>query len=151
MQEAHEELQVRDEEGALEPDFVHAVETALDEGDRARILGLTSALHEADLADLLEHLRQEQRGTLIEALGPAFNPGTLSELEEVVRDQVLDAMSSEQVADVVRELESDDAVYLLEDLEQSEQSDILAKLPEIERANLERSLDYPEDSAGRLM
>ena len=151
MQEVREELQVRDEEGALLPDFVYAVETALDQSDSRRLRALAADLREADLADLLEHLRQEERAALIEVLGPEFSAGTLSELEEAVRDQVIEALPNEQVAEAVRELESDDAVYLLEDLDESEQSDILAKLPEIERVALERSLDYPEDSAGRLM
>ena len=65
--------------------------------------------------------------------------------------QVVDAMPNEQVVEAVRELESDDAVYVLESLEESEQTDILAKLPKSERIALQRSLDFPEDSAGRLM
>jgi magnesium transporter len=151
MQEAPIEIEIRDDEGALLPDFVRAIELALEEGKLEDVQALASDVHDADLADLIEHLRGDQRGQLIEALGEDFNAGTLSELEELVRDQVLESMPNEQVAEAVRELESDDAVYLLEDLEESEQSDILAKLPKDERAAIERSLDFPEDSAGRLM
>ncbi len=151
MQDEPDEIEMRDSEGALLPDFVRSVELALEEGKGNEVRALAGEIHDADLADLIEHLRGEQRGQLIDALGEDFNPGTLSELEEPVRDQVLELMPNEQVAEAVRELESDDAVYLLEDLEQSEQSDILAKLPKSERVALERSLDYPEDSAGRLM
>ncbi len=151
MKDAPGEVEIRDDEGALLPDFVRAIELALDEGKVNEVRALAGDIHDADLADLIELLRSEQRGQLIETLGESFNPGTLSELEEPVRDQVLESMPNEQVAEAVRELESDDAVYLLEDLEESEQSDILAKLPKSERAALERSLDFPEDSAGRLM
>ena len=151
MQDAPGEIEIRDSEGALLPDFVRAIELALDEGKAGEVRALAGDIHDADLADLIEHLRGEQRGQLIDALGEDFNPGTLSELEEPVRDQVLESMPNEQVAEAVRELESDDAVYLLEDLEESEQSDILAKLSKSERVALERSLDFPEDSAGRLM
>jgi magnesium transporter len=151
MQEAPIEIEIRDDEGALLPDFVRAIELALEEGKLEDVQALAGDVHDADLADLIEHLRGDQRGQLIEALGEDFNAGTLSELEELVRDQVLESMPNEQVAEAVRELESDDAVYLLEDLEESEQSDILAKLPKDERAAIERSLDFPEDSAGRLM
>ena len=151
MQVAPRDIQIRDAEGALLSDFVRAVELALEEGKSSEVRALAGNIHDADLADLIEQLRGEQRGQLIETLGEDFNPGTLSELEEPVRDQVLEAMPNEQVAEAVRELESDDAVYLLEDLEESEQSDILAKLPRRERVALQRSLDFPEDSAGRLM
>src|SRR6202045_1606787 len=57
----------------------------------------------------------------------------------------------ETVAEGVRELEADDAVELLEALGAAEQEEILEKLPPRERDALERSLDYPEDSAGRRM
>jgi len=151
MQDAPEEIQLRDNEGALLPEFVRAVTLALEEDKGEEVRALAGAIHDADLADLIEHLRDEQRAQLIESLGEDFNAGTLSELEEPVRDQVLEALPNEQVAEAVRELDSDDAVYLLEDLEESEQSDILAKLPKSERVALQRALDFPDDSAGRLM
>ena len=150
-QNAPVEMNIRDEEGALLPEFVHAIEDALEAGSISKVRKLAGDIHEADLADLIELLRQEQREQLIDALGDEFSPETLSELEEPVRDQVLEAMPNEQVAEAVRELESDDAVYLLEDLDESEQSEILAKLPRPERVVLQRALDFPEDSAGRLM
>lgn len=151
MPDQVEEIQIRDDEGALLADFVRAVESALEETDRKQVRLLAGEIHDADLADLIEILHPEQRGQLIEALGKAFNPGAFSELEETVRDQVLDAMPNAQVAKVVRELDSDDAVYLLEDMEEADQTEILAKLPKEDRAVLERCLEYPEDSAGRLM
>ncbi|MGD9068965.1 MAG: magnesium transporter, partial [Methyloceanibacter sp.] len=112
---------------------------------------LTRDLHEADLADLLEVLRQDDRANLIEALGDEFKAAALPELEEAVRDQVLEEMPPEQVAEALQELESDEAVYLLEDLDRAEQQNILSKLPHFERLALQRSLEYPEDSAGRMM
>jgi magnesium transporter len=112
---------------------------------------LTLGLHEADLADLIQLLKPDERAMLIQALGPEFNAAALSELDEGVRDQVLEAMPTEQVAKVLQQLDSDEAVYLIEDLDKQEQSDILAQLPSFERAKLERSLEYKEDSAGRIM
>ncbi len=151
MPETRDEIQVHDDEGALLAVYVRAVVAALDQDDKKQVRVLAGNIHDADLADLIELLHPGHRGQLIETLGKAFNPGTLSELEEPVRDQVLDAMPNEQVAKVVRELESDDAVYLLENMEEADQSEILARLPKENRAALERSLEYPEDSAGRLM
>ena len=55
------------------------------------------------------------------------------------------------MAEGVRELESDDAVELLESLDEADQEEILEKLPAAEREDIERSLLYPENSAGRRM
>ena len=151
MQDAAGEVELRDEEGAIRSDFLHAVSAAIDAGDAARVRELTLPLHEADLADLIQLLRPEPRGVLITMLGDDFKAAALPELDEAVRDQVLEDMPAEQVAEALQQLDSDDAVYLLEDLNEEEQSDILAKLPYFERIALERSLEYPEDSAGRIM
>jgi magnesium transporter len=151
MQDAAGEVHLRDEEGAFRPEFLHAVEAALEAHDAAKVRELTLKLHEADLADLIQLLRPEQREPLIATLGRDFNAAALSELDEGVRDQVLEAMPKEKVAEVLQQLDSDEAVYLIEDLDKQDQTDILAQLPSFERAALERSLEYPEDSAGRIM
>jgi magnesium transporter len=151
MQDAAGEVELRDEEGGIRSDFLHAVVTALEKRDPAKVRELTLPLHEADLADLISLLRPEQRGDLITTLGHDFNAAALPELDEAVRDQVLEAMPAEQVAEAIQQLDSDEAVYLIEDLDKEDQSDILAKLPHFERVALERSLEYPEDSAGRIM
>ncbi|HEV7464057.1 MAG TPA: magnesium transporter, partial [Methyloceanibacter sp.] len=151
MQDAAGEVELRDEEGGIRSDFLHAVATALDDNDEGKARQLTLKLHEADLADLIQLLRPEQRGLLIAVLGDDFKAGALPELDESVRDQVIEAMPTQRVAEALQQLDSDEAVYLIEDLDKQDQSDILAKLPSFERAALERSLEYPEDSAGRLM
>ncbi|BAQ17691.1 magnesium transporter [Methyloceanibacter caenitepidi] len=151
MQDALSDFPLRDEEGDVRPEFLHAVADALEEGDVSRARELTLDLHEADLADLLEILRQDDRARLIEALGQDFKAATLPELDEAVRDQVLEEMPPEQVAEALQELDSDEAVYLLEDLDRKDREDILSKLPYFERIALQRSLEYPEDSAGRMM
>ncbi|MEM7191372.1 MAG: magnesium transporter [Pseudomonadota bacterium] len=151
MQDTVSDFPLRDKEGDIRSEFLHAVAGALEAGDTARARALTLDLHEADLADLIEVLRQDERARLIDALGDDFKAAALPELDESVRDQVLEDMPHEQVAEALQELESDEAVYLLEDLDQKDQEDILAKLPYFERLALQRSLDYPEDSAGRMM
>jgi len=151
MQELGEDTGAGDEATAVSQELLKGVEAALEAGDDEALHGLVGDLHEADLADLMELLRPDERTELINRLGADFEFATLSELDETVRDQVVEAMPNEQVAEAVRELESDDAVYLLENLEEGEKSDILSRVPKGERAQLERSLAYPEDSAGRLM
>ena len=151
MQDAAGEVELRDAEGEIRPEFLHAVTAALDAGEAGALRELTLPLHEADLADLIELLRPEQRTALVATLGEDFDAAALPELDESVRDQVLEAMPTEQVAEALQQLDSDDAVYVIEDLDKEEQTDILAKLPHFERLALERSLEYPEDSAGRIM
>jgi magnesium transporter len=151
MQDAATKVELRDEEGGIRPEFLHEVSAALDAGDAGRLKDMTADLYAADLADLIQLLHPDQRAPFITMLGRDFDAAALPELDEGVRDQVIEALPNEQVAEAIQQLDSDEAVYLIEDLDKDEQSDILAKLPPFERAQLERSLEYPQDSAGRIM
>jgi magnesium transporter len=84
-------------------------------------------------------------------LGIDFDFTALTEVDDAVRDEILDELAPQAVAKGVSELESDDAVAILEDLPKDEQAEILEQLPQPDRATLARSLDYPEESAGRRM
>ena len=151
MQDSAGDISLRDEEGILRPEFLHNVQSAIAAGDADEARAIALPLHAADLADLIQLLHPDERTALIDMLGADFDATALTELDENVRDQVLEAMPNEKVAEALEQLDSDEAVYLLEDLDQEDRSEILAKLPSFERAAIERSLDYPEDSAGRIM
>jgi magnesium transporter len=142
---------LRDEEGALRPDFVDRVRQAVEAGDSAALTALVGELHQADVGDLLEALDPELRPRLIELMGGAFDFTALTEVDDTVREEILEELPAQTVAEGVREMDSDDAVYLLENLPKEEQAEILDQLPAPERTALERSLYYPENSAGRRM
>lgn len=145
------ETEIRDEEGRLAPAFVEQVAGAIGANDADVVRELTGDLHESDLGDLIETLDQEDRPKLVELLGKDFDFAALTEVDQTVRAQLLEELPPETVAEGVRELESDDAVYILEDLDEADRARILEQLPAPERIALKRSLDYPEDSAGRRM
>jgi magnesium transporter len=142
---------LRDETGAIRPDYLERVRDAVVHHDSAVLRGLVGDLHEADAGDLIEALDPDLRPQLIELMGKDFDFSALTEVDDTVRGDILEELKPETVAEGVRELDSDDAVYILEDLDRKEQDEILQQLPTVERVALERSLTYPEESAGRRM
>ncbi|MFJ5486714.1 magnesium transporter [Hansschlegelia beijingensis] len=145
------EPEIRDEDGRLASGFVEEVAEAISANDAARVRELSGRLHESDLGDLIETLGPDDRPKLIELLGKDFDFAALTEIDETVRIQLLEELPPETVAKGMRELDSDDAVYILEDLDEADRARILAQMPALDRVALTRSLDYPEDSAGRRM
>jgi magnesium transporter len=141
----------RSDDGTLREDFVQQVKATVDNNDRAAVLALVGDLHESDLGAVIEALDAGQRPRLVELMGRAFDFTALTEVDDTVREEILEELPAETVAEGVRELDSDDAVAILEDLPKSEQAEILEQLPATERVALARSLDYPENSAGRRM
>lgn len=142
---------IRDEDGEFRAEFLAAVRTAMEAGDHDRLVELAGDLYEADLGDLIHALDAEERPRLVAVLGKDFDFAALTEVEDTVREEILEEISNEQIAEGVRDLDSDDAVYILEDLEPEDKEEVLAKLPAQDRVTITRSLEYPEDSAGRLM
>jgi magnesium transporter len=144
-------LPMRNEDGGIRPEFVEEITRCIKAQDAPFLRAVVAELHEADLGDLIAALDAEERVSLVELTGTDFDFSALNEVDDAVREEILEELEPETVAEGVRELESDDAVELLEGLDEEDQEEILEKLPPSEREEIERSLDYPEGSAGRRM
>jgi magnesium transporter len=142
---------LRDDEGAIRPEFIDRVRDAIQGDNAAALRALAGELHEADTGDLIEALDAELRPRFVELMGREFDFTALTEVDDSVREEILEELPPQTVAEGVRELDSDDAVQILEDLPEQEQAEILKQLPFPERGALEQALHYPEDSAGRRM
>ena len=151
MSEHIDKIITHDEDGALTADFVRAVSSALVDDDKKTARQLTKSLHAADLADLIEQLPRSERVELIDQLGRTFDANAYPELEEDVRDELMEVLPNSVIASAVRKLDTDDAVYLIEEMDEDDRDEILKKVPRPEREAMKRALDYPEDTAGRLM
>jgi magnesium transporter len=146
-----ETASIYDDDDEVRSDFVHEVAAAIEAGSAERVCALAGDLHEADLGALIEALDQNLRPKLIELMGQDFDFAALTEVDDNIRDEILEELPTRNIAEGVQDLEYDDAVTLLEDLNKEDQAEILEALSPVDRAALQRSLDYPEDSAGRLM
>jgi magnesium transporter len=141
----------RNKDGSIRKTFVKSVARRIEAVDAPGLRALVGDLHEADMGALIQALPPDQRPRLVELLGIDFDFTALTEVDDAVRDEILDELPRQAVAKGVSELESDDAVAILEDLPKDEQAEILEQLPQLNRVALARSLDYPADSAGRRM
>jgi magnesium transporter len=150
--EAEAEIRgVMDEEDRLRPEFVERVLDAVEAGDDETARELVQPLHPADVADLIELARRDEREGLVKALAGIISPEVLTELNDFVREDLIDEMEPQQVADLAGQMETDDAVAMIEDLDREEQQAVLEKMEPDDRAAVEEALSYPEESAGRLM
>ena len=140
-----------DEENRLKPDFVRRVREALAEGEDGTVYDLVEPLHHADIADLFELVDADEREALAKAISDLMGSEVYAELNDHVREQIVEALPAEIVAEIAEQLETDDAVAMLEDLDEEDQQAVLAEMEPEDRAAIESALAYPEESAGRLM
>jgi magnesium transporter len=137
--------------GGLSEDLIHEIRERIEAGALGEAATLTTALHVADQADLLEQLGREERAVLVSEFRDQLDPELLTHLDETVRAEIFEILSPEEVGAAIAQLDTDDVIEVLEDLDELEQAALLESLPMPERVAVEQGLTYPEDSAGRLM
>lgn len=130
---------------------IRALEDALEQNDDKRVERLIEPLHAADVAVVIEYLSPHLRHQLIEHLRPNFDPDILQHLNETVCEEVVDQLGTREFAEAITGLKSDEAVALIEDLDEQQLSEVLESIPAGERLILEEVLNYPDHSAARLM
>ncbi|MEL6584291.1 MAG: magnesium transporter [Pseudomonadota bacterium] len=140
-----------DPEYGLNAATIDAILAALEVGARDRLIAYLEPLHPADIADFIEQIGADARARLITLWGPQIDADFVFELEEGMRDEVTALLSPAQIAEAVKDRDTDDLVYLVEDLASEEQEAVLDALDETDRVAVEAALEYPEYSAGRLM
>jgi len=138
-------------DGSILPGYLARIGAAIGDRDMLFLRRDPGQRHQSEIGDLLEALQPAQRVALIRLLGDSFDFTALTEIDEAIRLEILEQLPKSELANALRQLQSDDAVYILEDLDSQDQDEILAHLPFTERIRLRRSLDYPEDTAGRRM
>ena len=144
-------VETLDEDNRLTRDYVDRVLVAVEDGNLNEVRRLVEPLHEADIADLLELTPSERRGELAISLGDLMSAEVLAEVNDYVREDIIDALPAAQVAGLAGQLDSDDAVAIIEDMEAEDQQAVLAELDPEDRAVIEDALSYPDESAGRIM
>ena len=127
------------------------IQSALAEGDFARVRAGLSELHPAEIADLLESLPSERRAEVWTLIPSERQGEVLSHAQDAVRASLLEHMDPAQLAAVTEALETDDAADLLQGLSETLAERVLRSMHEQNRARIASVLSYPEDTAGGLM
>jgi magnesium transporter len=119
--------------------------------DKLLLTEFIKELHNADIAEIIKNLDDESRINFISTIKVYFDPEILTYLNESIKEEIIDQLDIRQLASNASELDVDDAVDVIEDLEESDKAVFLDNIPEIDRKLIQEGLTYPEDSAGRLM
>lgn len=124
---------------------------AVMQGDAAAIDALLDPLHPADIAHLIELIDSRERRDLLTLWQGGIDGDILSELDENLREEIIQQLRPDELATALRDLDSDDVVDLVEYLDEDQQEAVLDALDASDRVVVEQALSYPEESAGRHM
>ncbi|MDZ4751003.1 MAG: magnesium transporter [Flavobacteriales bacterium] len=123
------------------------------EGKDSAILQVIADAHPADIAELINELRDNEAVYLFRLLGSEIRAEVLPELDEDVQDNLLESLTSREIAeDLIENFESDDAADLLSGLSEQKQEEVISLLEDEEQASdIIDLMTYEEGTAGALM
>jgi len=132
-------------------EYIKVVTSKIANNDAQFITNSFNEMHPADAADIIEHLGQSDRESLIKLNNFNIDPEVFIELNESVQSEIIAYLSPDTIVRLLKNLESDDAITILENVDEKDKNIILSSLPPKDRFALLESLSYPEDTAARIM
>jgi len=135
----------------LSEELISLVRNLIGEKNRESLRKLLDDMRPADVADLIEHLNQDERLCIFDLLKPEGAGEVLLEMEAPVQERVLSGLDNQAIMEIIQELDSDDAADLVGDLPEERARAIIETVGENISKDLKKLLPYPEDSAGGIM
>ena len=137
----------------LSKEYIKYIQSLIEEQSVIKLTEELNEIHAADIAEIYELIEIEQAHFLHNIINDEKGAEILIELEDDLRDQLLDNLSPKEIAEeVIENLESDDAADIVSELPQEVKEKVLSHIEDVEHASdIADLLNYPEDKAGGLM
>ncbi len=132
-------------------EYKDALEKLIDKGQEIKILTLISKLYPDDIAELLENIEEEKKSKLFRILDVETASDVIMELNDLSRELLVEDMSSEELYEIVEDMPSDDAADFIGELSEKQAKEILSHIDREKSEDVQKLLEYPEDSAGGIM
>ena len=107
--------------------------------------------HPADVADVIDRLDDEDQVTVFRLLSPAQAAEVLDETSSDATRELLEQLPAAEVGDLLDRLPMDDVAEILTEDVPERQQELLAEMEPGDAAEVRSLLQYPPQSAGRLM
>ena len=120
--------------------------------DDTVLLELFEDVHHADVAEILDEVNWDEAVYLVRLLDSETTSEALMELDDDVRERLLDSLTPKEIAEEIEEMDTDDAVDAIAELDEEIQQAVIEYIEDEEHAaDIQEMLQYDEDSAGGLM
>lgn len=110
-----------------------------------------SALHPADLADILENLDTNSRKQVLESLDEDLAADTLEEIDSEYKGTIIKELSDSKTVEVLENMPNDEIADLLDDLDEEEREKILVNLEKEDADEVKELLQYEDETVGSIM
>lgn len=128
-----------------------SIQNLIEEEAFREVEGLIGELHPADLADLIEHLEDDERLSVFRLLPPERAGEVLVELSAPLQESLTTELGDAVLAQILNELQSDDAADIFSHLSHERAENVIKLVrPEVSE-ELHKLVGYETDTAGGIM
>ena len=136
----------------LTTDLIENIEQLIANKDGHALRELLHDYHFADVAELMEELNSDEATYLIKLLESEITSEALMELDEDLRERILENLTPREIANELEELDTDDAADIIAELDEDIQKKVIDQMEDEEHAaDIVELLNYDENTAGALM
>ena len=133
-------------------DFLDNLSILIAKDQSKEITALFEDVHFADIAEVLDELDFDEAIYIIKLLDSEKTSEILTELEDDIREKILDNLSAKEIADEIGEMDSDDAADIIGELSIERQRKVINELEDDTlKADIKELLSYDDNTAGALM
>tara|TARA_B100000886_G_scaffold19813_1_gene12710 strand:- start:225 stop:1583 length:1359 start_codon:yes stop_codon:yes gene_type:complete len=131
---------------------IQSIESFIESGSKKKLRRKLKDFHYADIAEIINELNSDQATYLIKLLESDKTADALAEVDEDIREGILENLSAKEIAEEVEELDTDDAADLIGELPEERQERVMSQITDSEHLeDIKELLTYDEDTAGGLM
>ncbi|GAB3728638.1 magnesium transporter [Spirosoma lituiforme] len=136
----------------LTKDYLDTIQAAIDAGDDALLRVEMEELYPADISGVLDELEPESAHYLLSLLDKTVGAEILANLDQTERTTLLKLFTSAEIAPFINQMDSDDAVDVLNQQPIQVREEVIGLLEDREQARFILDLLHYEDGvAGSLM
>ncbi|MBT8299809.1 MAG: magnesium transporter [Maribacter sp.] len=136
----------------LTDELLQEIEQLIEDKKNLKLEAMLEEVHYADVAEIIDELDEEQAVYLIKLLDSDKTSDVLTELDEDVREAILNNLSAKEIAEELEELDTDDAADIVGELPKDIVQEVISEIEDKEHAkDIVELLRYDENSAGGLM
>ena len=136
----------------ITPYYLENLKNLIDSNNDKEVRLLFKEVHYADVAEVLDEVSFDEAIYIIKLLDSEKTSEILMELDEDIREKILENLSAKEIAEEVEEMDSDDAADIIGELSEERQERVISALEDHDlAADIKELLSYEEETAGALM
>jgi len=136
----------------INEELIDRIKKLISSEEKKRLIEKLKDVHYADIAEIFELLEISEVVYIVKIFDKQKSADALAELDEDIREGIIENLSEKEIAEKIEELDSDDATDIISELTEERQERVFSQIKDSSLAeDIKELLKYGENTAGGLM